>query len=171
MTPRLQLDAFLRRFAPEIVRTARAALARVRSLTPGATELVYDNYRGLVVGFGPTERPSEAVLSIAIYAGKVVLCFIQNGPRIPDPKKLLRGSGNVARNVPLESAKTLDQPAVLRLIAAAKSLARVPFDPSKPRQLIIRSVSAAQLPRRPAAARSKGPTSAPRSRARKRRPS
>jgi hypothetical protein len=150
MTPKQQLDAFLDRFSPDIARTARSALAKLRKLTSGATELVYDNYRGLVVGFGPTERPSDAVLSIAIYSGRIALCFIQNGPRIPDPKKLLRGSGTVARHIRLQSAATLDEPPILALIAAAKSMARVPFDPNQRRRLIIRSVAVRQLPRRPA---------------------
>ena len=29
---------------------------RMRKLVPGATELVYDNWNGLVVGFAPTAR-------------------------------------------------------------------------------------------------------------------
>ena len=149
MTPREQLNTFLRRFSPDIARTARSALAKLRKLTPGATEMVYDNYRGLVVGFGPSDRPSDAVLSIAIYSGRIALCFIQNAPRLPDPQHLLRGSGSVARHIRLESAATLDDPAVLALIAAARSRSRVPFDPSCRRRLIIRSISANQLPRRP----------------------
>lgn len=153
MTPTQQLNSFLRPFTPDIARTARAALAKLRKLTPGAFELVYDNYRGLVIGFGPTERPSEAILSIAIYPQHIALCFIQNGPRIPDPQRILKGSGSVARHIILDSPKTLDQPATLALIAAAKSLARIPFNPNQPRHLIIRSISAKQLPRRPAAPR------------------
>jgi len=27
----------------------------------GATEMVYDNYNGLVIGFSPTEKPSLAI--------------------------------------------------------------------------------------------------------------
>jgi hypothetical protein len=31
---------------------------------PERFEMVYDNYNGLVVGFSPTERPSDALFSI-----------------------------------------------------------------------------------------------------------
>ncbi len=158
MTPKQQLDRFLGRFDPAIERLARAALATMRRLNPGAVELVYDNYRGLVICFGPSDRPSEAVLSIAIYAGKVALCFIQNGPRLPDPKKLLRGSGTVARHLILQSAETLDEAPVLALIAAARAMSKVPFDPAQKRRLIIQSVSARQLPRRPVARRATAPS-------------
>ena len=44
--------------------------------------MVYDNYNALVVGFGPSERASEAVVSLAIFPKWVTLCFLQNGPRI-----------------------------------------------------------------------------------------
>ncbi len=150
MTPAQHLAFLLLPFDPAIARQARSALAKLRKLTPGATELVYDNYRGVVVGFCPTEKPSTGILSLAIYADHCSLCFIQNGPRIPDPKKLLKGSGSVARHIKLASANDLDQPAILALIAAAKRMANVPFNPKQRRRLIIQSISAKQVSRRPA---------------------
>jgi hypothetical protein len=57
MTPKEELDAFIDRFTPDVAKLARRALARMRKLTPGSLELVYDNYNALAVGFSPTERP------------------------------------------------------------------------------------------------------------------
>ena len=85
---------------------ARSALARLRRLVPGAVELVYDNYNALVVGFGPSERPSEAILSLVAYPKWVTLCFLQDAPELPDPEGLLKGSGSSVRHISLESAKT-----------------------------------------------------------------
>ena len=68
-----------------LVRVAKAAVARMRKYVPDAVELVYDNYNALVVGFGPTERASEAVLSIALYPRWVTLFFLQ-GARLSDPR-------------------------------------------------------------------------------------
>jgi hypothetical protein len=48
----------------------------MRKLVPGAIEMVYDNYNWLVIGFGPPERPSEAIFSIVLPPGKVTLCFL-----------------------------------------------------------------------------------------------
>jgi hypothetical protein len=120
----------------------------MRALVPGATELVYDNYNALVVGFGPSERASDAVLSLAIFPRWVTLCFIQNGPDIPDPDRLLKGSGNVVRHMRLTSADDLDTPPVRALIRAALTLADVPIRKSGKRRMIIKSVSARQRPRR-----------------------
>lgn len=147
-TPAKQLASFLAKFSPETAREAKKALAKVRKLVPGAIELVYDNYNALVIGFGPTERPSEAILSLAIVPKYVNLCFIQNAGKLPDPSKILLGSGKVARHIKLESAAELDRKDVLAILRAALKSAKTPINPKQKRQLIIRSISAKQRPRR-----------------------
>ena len=148
-SPQQRLDSFIDKYTPEIAAFARAVLDKMRSRLPGAIELVYDNYNWLVIGFGPTERPSDAIFSVVLPPGRVTLCFLQ-GARLPDPHCLLRGSGKVVRNLRLESPDDLDRPEVQDLIAVGLERARVPFDPEGDRQLIIKSVSAKQRPRRPA---------------------
>ncbi len=149
-TPEQQWDGFLAKFTPETAALGRAALVKIRRLTPGAIEMVYDNYNALVVGLGPTERASEAILSIALTARGVSLCFLQ-GAGLPDPDKRLLGSGTVTRYMRLEGAAVLEEPAVRRLIDVALASAKVPLDASQQRRMVIKSVSAKQRPRRPAA--------------------
>lgn len=142
-----QLRGFIAKFAPEhqaLIRSVRAALRR---RMPTALELVYDNYNFFVIGYGPTVRPSEAILSIAAGASGVGLCFV-HGARLPDPHRVLLGSGKQTRFIRLASARTLSQPEVKALIAAAIRQAPAPFARSGRGQLIIRSVSAKQRPRR-----------------------
>lgn len=144
-----QLDEFLSKFTLEIAGLAKAALGKMRKRLPGAVEMVYDNYNALVVGFGPTERASEALLSIAVYPRWLNLFFLY-GKDLRDPEKLLKGSGNQVRSIRIESAGTLDDPAVDDLIAQALERAAVPFDFSQKRKLIIRAIAEKQRPRRPA---------------------
>jgi hypothetical protein len=149
-----QLDSFLNRYDPEVASFARRALAKMRKLVPGAVEMIYDNYNWLVVGFSPTERPSEAIFSLVLPPGKVTLCFLQ-GAALPDPAKRLRGSGNVVRNIRLFSAgepdaKVLDDPEVRALVNVALNRAKVPMPAGARRKLVIRSISAKQRPRRSA---------------------
>jgi len=127
----------------------RAAHTKMRKALPGAVEMVYDNYNGLVIGFGPSERPSEAIFSIVAFPRWVTLCFLQNGPKLPDPQNLLRGGGNRVRHMRLESAATIDQPAVRELLRQTQKLFPKKIDATEPRRLIIKSVSAKQRPRRP----------------------
>jgi hypothetical protein len=147
-----QLDSFLAKYSPEIESFARRTLARMRKLVPGAIEMVYDNFNWLVIGFGPSERPSDAIFSIVLPPNAVTLCFLQ-GAGLPDPAGLLRGSGNVVRNIRLYTCgvkddKVLDNPEVLSLINVALNRAKVPMPAKARRKLIIRAVSAKQRPRR-----------------------
>ncbi len=149
MNPEEQLAGFLAKFTPEVAALAEAALAKMRARFPSAIQMVYDNYNFLVIGFGPTERPSEAIFSIALHARGVSLCFLQAGPQLPDPDKMLKGSGNKVRHIRLERASVLDRQAVKALMSHALKRATVPFDPTASGRLIIKSVSAKQRPRRP----------------------
>jgi hypothetical protein len=151
--PQAQLDSFLAKYDPDVATFARRALAKMRKLVPGAVEMVYDNYNWLVIGFSPTERPSEAIFSLVLPPGRATLCFLQ-GAGLPDPAKRLQGSGNVVRNIRLYNADepdahVLDDPEVLALINVALNRAKVPMPAGARRKLIIKSVSAKQRPRRP----------------------
>jgi hypothetical protein len=144
-----QLEEFLAKFTPEIAGLAKAVLVKMRKRLPGAVEMVYDNYNALVIGFCPGERPSEAIFSIALYPRWVNL-FFAHGKGLRDPEKFLKGSGTRVRNIVLENAGTLDDPAVEALIAQAVERAVVPIDSTKKRKLMIRAVAEKQRPRRPA---------------------
>jgi hypothetical protein len=147
--PAKRLDGFIAEYAPHIAGLARAAFAKLRDLVPGATVLVYDNYNALAIGFGPNDRASDAVLSLALYPRWVSLFFLQ-GAALPDPGGLLTGSGKKVRHRVLPDAADLDRPAVRSLIATALARARVPIDPAAESRVIIKSVAATQRPRRPA---------------------
>ncbi|HEX6750531.1 MAG TPA: DUF1801 domain-containing protein [Longimicrobium sp.] len=148
-SPQAQLDGFLAKYTPEVTAEAVAALERLRAQVPGAVEMVYDNYNALVIGFGATEKASEAVLSIAVMPRWVTLCFL-TGTKIPDPHGLLQGSGNVARHVKLGSAADVDRPEIRELIGHAVASSPQPFDTGGPGRMVIKSISAKQRPRRPA---------------------
>jgi hypothetical protein len=148
-TPRQELDGFLSKYTPAVASDARKILAKMRSRLPGAIELVYDNYNALAIGFGPTERASDAIFSIAVFPRWVSLFFFQ-GAKLEDPEKILAGSGKTIRHIVLEGAATLDRPAVKALMNQALERAQKPLDKKTRGRLIIKSVSAKQRPRRPA---------------------
>ena len=144
-----QIEGFLAKYTPQLIAEGKASRAKMRKRIPGGIEFVYDNYNALVFGYGPTERPSEAVLSLALMPRWVTLCFLQ-GASLSDPKKLLRGSGSTVRNVRLSGPAQLDDPEVERLVSAAIEAASpvFPQDGAEPRT-ITKSISAKQRPRRP----------------------
>lgn len=145
--PEARLQQFVEKFEPDHQTLIRAIRRKLRKRFPTGTELAYDNYNFFVIGYSPTERPSDAVVSIAAAANGVGLCFI-NGARLPDPDKMLSGSGKQTRFIRLPSAAVLDRPEVAALLAAAVADSKTAF-PSRGRgKLVIRSVSAKQRPRR-----------------------
>jgi hypothetical protein len=148
-TPEKQIAGFLDKYTPEMVAAATNSRARLQKMIPGGIEFVYDNYNALVFGYGPSERPSEAVLSLAIMPRWVTLCFLK-GAKLTDPKSLLRGSGNIVRNIRLSEPAHLEDPDVLKLIRQALANATPSFPSEGGRQeTVIKSVSAKQRPRRP----------------------
>ena len=142
-----QLKAFIEKFELKDQRLIRAVREAVRERIPTANELVWDNYNFFVIGYSPTERPTDSIVSIAARANGVGLCFIQ-GARLPDPKKLLLGSGKQTRFIRVESASVLAHPNVEALVAAAIARAKTPWPVTGRGKLIIRSVAAKQRPRR-----------------------
>jgi hypothetical protein len=143
-----QLASFIAKFTPEVATLARSILAAMRARYPTAIELVYDNYNALAIGFGPSEKTSHAIFSVAVFPRWVSLFFLQ-GKQLPDPEGILQGSGNVARHIRLPSAGRLDELSVKNLMEEATARAAVPFSAQGAPRLIIKSISAKQRPRRP----------------------
>jgi hypothetical protein len=142
-----QLEIFIDKFDSKNAALIRSARKTLRKRLPAANELVYDNYNFFVIGYCSTERPSDCIVSIAAAANGVGLSFYY-GSSLPDPLKLLLGSGSQNRFVRIGSAATLAHPGVEELIAAAIAQAERPLPASGRGKLIIRSISKKQKPRR-----------------------
>ena len=142
-----QLQSFIDKFEPKHRATIRGARETLRNRFPTANEFVYDNYNFFVIGFGPNERPSDCFVSIAAAANGVGLCFLQ-GARLPDPTRILTGSGKQVRVVRLPTVDVLEQQEVQALLKAAAECVGAPLPRTGRGKLIIRSISAKQRPRR-----------------------
>jgi hypothetical protein len=142
-----QLKRFIDKFDPKNQALIRAVRKIFRKRLPSANELVWDNYNFFVIGYSPTERPSDTFFSIAAGANGVGLAFYR-GATLPDPHGILLGSGSQNRFIRVESVQTLARPDVDKLISAAIAQSKVPLRASGKGQLIIRSISAKQRPRR-----------------------
>jgi len=149
MSAEAQLAGFIGKFDPVHQALIRAVRKSLRKRMPTANELVYDNYNFFVIGYCSTERPSDCIVSIAAAASGVVLSFYY-GAAVPDPHKLLLGSGSQNRFIRLDSAKVLSDPRVDELIGAAAAEGETPLAATGKGKLIIRSISAKQRPRRKA---------------------
>ena len=142
-----QVAGFIAKFDPAIAKLTRSARSLLRKRFPTANELVYDNYNALAIGYSSSERTSDVLFSLAVYARGVSLYFMY-GRSLPDPDGLLQGSGNQGAFVRLEDVSVLDRPGVKALMRAAVDQAEPPL-PSRGRgRTIVKSISAKQRPRR-----------------------
>jgi hypothetical protein len=144
-----ELAGFIAKFDPAIAKLVRSARSVLRKRYPTAVELVYDNYNALAIGYSPTERTSDVLFSLAVYPRWIDLYFMY-GRSLPDPEKILRGSGKQGAFVRLDDVSVLDRPAVKALLAAAADDSDVPLPKQPKGYTVIKSISAKQRPRRPA---------------------
>jgi hypothetical protein len=146
-TPESQLQALIEKFDPDGQRLIRALRSALRKRFPAANELAYDYGFSLVIAYSPTERGIEGIFSISARTEGVSLYFM-NGPKLPDPKKLLMGSAKLVRFIPVESASRLKHPDVEALIAATLDIASVPMPSKGTGKLIIMTSAAKKKARR-----------------------
>ena len=138
-----ELRRLIARFAPAHQRLIGVKRRWLRKRLPTAHEVVYEYSDFFVISYSPNEHGYEGVLAIRASANGVRL-YLNRGKGLPDPAKLLRGSGNQTRWIHLEGASTIARPAVARLIEEAIARNRVPFARAGRGPVVIRSASAKQ---------------------------
>jgi hypothetical protein len=148
LTPEAQLRAYIDKLDPKNQKLFRSVRAAVRKRFPSANELVYDYSDALVIGYSPSDRGIDGVVAIRASDTSVCLYFSQ-GPQLPDPKRLLRGSGKQVRFIQVEAAGQLAHPDVEAFFAATIDQARVPLPSMGKGSLIIKSDGAKKPRRKP----------------------
>jgi hypothetical protein len=149
-TPEAQLRSLIERFEPKDQKLIRAVRSAVRKRVPTANELLYDYKTFFVIAYSPTDRPTDGILSIAARPDGVRL-YLTGGPQLPDPKRLLTGTGKQVRFMPIETAKRLAHPDVEALIAAAIEMAGTPLAKKGEGGLVTRTFAGKRQARRKAA--------------------
>jgi hypothetical protein len=129
------------RFAPAHARLIGALRRSLRKRLPTALELVYEYRDWFVISFSPNEHGYEGVMGIRANAEGVKL-FFNGAKELPDPAKLLQGSGKQVRSIDVEAASTLTRPEVVRLIEEAIARNPVAFAPDGRGPVVIRSKAA-----------------------------
>ena len=142
-----ELRRLIAKFAPAHQRVIGAMRRWLRKRLPTAHEVVYEYKDSFVISYSPNEHGYQGVLSLRASTDDIRLYF-NFGRGLPDPEKLLQGSGTQVRWIQVEGASTLAGPTVARLIGEAIARNRVPFAPTGRGPVVIRSVSAKQRRRR-----------------------
>ena len=145
-----EVRGLIGRLAPAHERLIGEVRRSLRKRLPTAHELVYEYRDCFVISYSPDDRGYEGVLALRASADGVKLYF-NRGKGLPDPEKVMRGSGNQTRWIQLEGASALALPALARLIDEAIARSDVPFARTGRGPVVIRSASSRKgRQRRPA---------------------
>ena len=87
-----RLRSLLTKFAPDSLRQIAAVRGKLRKRLPTAHEVVYEYRDCCVISISPSGQGYEGVFALRASADSVKLYFNQ-GKGLPDPTKVLQGSG------------------------------------------------------------------------------
>ncbi len=136
-----EVRTLIDKFAPTHLRLIGAMRRSLLKRLPTAREVVYEYRDFFFISYSPNEHGYEGVLAIRASANGVKLYF-NRGKELPDPAKLLQGSGSQTRSINVEGASTLARPEVACLIDEAIARNLVPFASAGRGSVVIRSTSA-----------------------------
>jgi hypothetical protein len=136
-TPAAELQSYMSKVDPGKQKLFREVRTSLRKRLPTANELAYDYGKFFVVSYSPTDQGIDSILSIAARPDGVRL-YVSNGPTLPDPKRILRGSGKQARYFEMSAMSDLKRPEVEALIAAVIDRASAKMPATQSGALMIR---------------------------------
>ena len=103
--------------SPLVRQLAEGARALIRSVYPAVVEVAWPRQRNIGYGVGP-KKMSEHFCYIAVLQDAINLGFMY-GSELPDPKKLLKGTGKLLRHARISTPEQLTDPALRALLKAA----------------------------------------------------
>jgi hypothetical protein len=120
--PPADLIKFLEPYDPAIRQLALNLRALVLEEMAPCHENIYDAYSAVALGYGSSDRLSDGVFHIAVYASGVNLGF-NDGAALADPKGILKGTGKKIRHITMKTQADIERPEVRAYIRRARKLA------------------------------------------------
>ena len=112
------LEEMTAAFDPQVRDLAARTRALIFDVYPEMVEVPWPRQNVAGYGIGP-KKMSEHFCYIALYDDHINLGFNQ-GAELPDPEGLLKGPGKMLRHTKIAEPEDLEDPAVRRLLEAAR---------------------------------------------------
>jgi len=116
----------LRKFLEPYDREVRDLALKLRALVieemAPCYENIYDAYSAVAIAYSTSERLSDGICHIAVYAKHVNLGF-NDGAHLSDPKKILDGTGKSIRHITIRSTEDLARPEIRSYLRRARKAA------------------------------------------------
>ena len=120
--PPAALIKFLKPYDRAIQKLALDLRALVLEEMAPCHENIYDAYNAVAIGYGPTDRLSDGIFHIAVYAKGVNLGF-NHGAALADPARILEGAGKQIRHIKIRTPSDLERSEVRAYIRRAHQCA------------------------------------------------
>ena len=114
-----EFEAIIATASPEVAALAQQARALIQDVMPHVVEVVWLTQRISGYGVGP-KKMSEQFCYIALFKNRINLGFYY-GADLPDPQKLLEGTGQNLRHIKVSRPEQLETPALRDLVVAAST--------------------------------------------------
>ena len=110
-------DEIVSGVSPHARQLAEQARTLIRDVYPAIVEVPWPKQR--VIGYGVgLKKMSEHFCYISVSRNHINLGFMY-GAELPDPEKLLEGSGKLLRHVRIDNLEQLSKPALRQLLVTA----------------------------------------------------
>jgi hypothetical protein len=119
MSSQNDIDHFLSRYSDEVFRNALLLREVILKTLPDIQEQL--DLPAKIIGYCYGQKYSE-LICVIIPSGKGLKLGFNRGTKLPDPDKLLEGTGKISRYVNIVSAKQIRSAALKNLIIAALKL-------------------------------------------------
>ena len=116
--PPSALIKFLKPYDPKVKDLALELRTLLLEEIGPCYENIYDAYSAVAIGYGTSDRLSDGIFHIAVYAKGANLGF-NNGATLADPKGILEGKGNRIRHLKIRSDADLKRPELRAYIRRA----------------------------------------------------
>ncbi len=113
-TPTQYVRAWLETLPVEKKPTINNLRRLIGSVAPEAHEIIYHD----ALGYGPTDSGFDRILYVTVFETHINLGFFFGG-FLPDPERLLVGSGKRMRHIKIRSLQESENPAITSLLAQA----------------------------------------------------
>lgn len=120
--PPPELVKFLQPYDRAIQKLALKLRSLVLEELAPCYENIYDAYSAVAIGYGTSERLSDGIFHIAVYAKGVNLGF-NHGATLDDPLRIFEGKGNQIRHIKIRSPDDLARPEIRDYLRRARDLA------------------------------------------------
>lgn len=121
-SPPPALIKFLKPYDSGVQKLALQLRAQVLKELAPCYENIYDAYSAVAIGYGSSERFTDGICHIAVYAKHVNLGF-NYGASLDDPAGVLQGTGKRIRHITIKTPADLARPEIRSFLRRAQKLA------------------------------------------------